>query len=592
MQINLIGGAYQHAAISTNNQRCLNAYPVVPGKDGRGVATLLPRAGKYELTTLINDPEVRGMLAVNNTVYVAAGDKLWKMTVDDVARTVSGVTSLGTINGFNDPVYMAANATQVIVVDGTTHGYIYSPRTYARITVGPIGGVALDTYTLTIQGTAVYTAAAVSTALTVAALIAQINTVTGTTGVTAASGGTGVITLTAADDTSIVVAESGTGFTAGTDGLTVTGQALSTGTATAFRTITDTDFLGGSSVVFLDGYFFLSVPGTNRFYASNLNDGLTYNGLDIATAEINQSPIVALAVKNRQLWIFKENYIEVWYDAANPTGMPLSPRVGSELSIGTIAPNSVVNIDNTLYWLDNRGFIVSAINSGTITNNTTGNTAQPVSTDALNTTFSLYDDISDAISTGFVERGHLMYQINFPTAGYSWVFDLTTGEWHERSLLDQALSTHQPDTTMFSVQVGLLTIVSGAETSGTIYISHIDYKDDDGIPIQAIRTTPHLSQDFKLFGIDSLTLKCLTGTANSSGDGSDPHIILRYSTDSGRSWSSDLTESLGLTGDYVTQVSWGRLGTAFEWLFEFTIVAPIDWAITDASIVPSELEQY
>ncbi|ARG97591.1 flagellin [Legionella micdadei] len=88
-------------------------------------------------------------------------------------------------------------------------------------TVGPIGGTAGDTYNLTINGVAVFTNTDVSTALSNTQLRDGINSVSSQTGVVATLNG-GDITLTASDGRNISVTESGTGFTAGTDGLTVT----------------------------------------------------------------------------------------------------------------------------------------------------------------------------------------------------------------------------------------------------------------------------------------------------------------------------------------------------------------------------------
>lgn len=87
--------------------------------------------------------------------------------------------------------------------------------------VGPIGGTAGDTYNLTINGVAIFTNTDVATALSNTQLRDGINSVSNQTGVIASLSG-GNMTLTAADGRNITVTESGTGFTAGTDGLTVT----------------------------------------------------------------------------------------------------------------------------------------------------------------------------------------------------------------------------------------------------------------------------------------------------------------------------------------------------------------------------------
>ncbi|CDZ78356.1 B-type flagellin [Legionella massiliensis] len=88
--------------------------------------------------------------------------------------------------------------------------------------VGAIGGTAGNTYNLTINGVSIFTNTDVSTALSNTQLRDGINSVSSQTGVVASLNG-GNMTLTAADGRNITVTESGTGFTAGTNGLSVTG---------------------------------------------------------------------------------------------------------------------------------------------------------------------------------------------------------------------------------------------------------------------------------------------------------------------------------------------------------------------------------
>lgn len=93
--------------------------------------------------------------------------------------------------------------------------------------VGAIGGTAGDTYSLSINGVAVFSSTDVATAMTNTTLLNGINAVSNQTGVIASLNGS-TMTLTAADGSNIAVTESGTGFTAGTDGLTVTGGPFAT----------------------------------------------------------------------------------------------------------------------------------------------------------------------------------------------------------------------------------------------------------------------------------------------------------------------------------------------------------------------------
>ena len=95
-------------------------------------------------------------------------------------------------------------------------------QTTGTQTVGTIGGTASDTYDLSINGVAIYSGQDVSTALTNSALRDAINAESDRTGVIASLDG-GDLTLSASDGRNITVTEAGTGFTGGTDGISVTG---------------------------------------------------------------------------------------------------------------------------------------------------------------------------------------------------------------------------------------------------------------------------------------------------------------------------------------------------------------------------------
>ena len=105
----------------------------------------------------------------------------------------------------------SAYAKAAAINDANITSLSATASTSGTQTVGIFGGTALDTYSLSINGTAIYSAADVATALTVEAVRDAINGASADTGVVASVSG-GDITLTAADGRDILVAESGTGF--------------------------------------------------------------------------------------------------------------------------------------------------------------------------------------------------------------------------------------------------------------------------------------------------------------------------------------------------------------------------------------------
>lgn len=485
MEFNLCGPSYQNPSIEINNQRCVNLFPTSPGQDGRGKINLLPTAG---LSLLINlgIGSIRSLQTVGDYVYAVCGTNIYQLTVNYLTKTATS-SLIGTMTSSQGTVAVASNPTQVMWVDGTTKGYIF----------------------------------------------------------TVASG--------------------------------------------VFEEITsvDADFTGGGKVVFIDSYFVVNDPGTGQFYFSAGNDGRTWDPLDVATAESGTDNIVALGVVKGELWLLGAETTEIWYNAANPTGSPFSARTGLEIQIGCGAADSVAKINDLLIWLDNRGFIVQSAVSPFIRSNNSGYDLNVISTDVLTAEFLSYSRRDDAIAMSFNDRGHLKYQITFPTAKKTWVYDYTTKLWHERTFYNSYAEEHEHHLAQFYTQFASLHLMAGTR-DGKIYLSSDDYYTDDGAPIYRIRTTPifYDNQGFRLVGIDKVEIRF--GILNSTVI--DPHVILRYSNDGGHSWSHHLIRSLGAVGEYAKVVDWNRLGTAREWIFEVTIVENMPFSIIDGIILNSELE--
>ena len=140
----------------------------------------------------------------------------------------------------------SAYAKAAALNDAALPGFSATASTSGSVTVGAIGGSATDTYTLTINNVSIFSGANVATALTNVQLRDAINQNTQDTGVIASLNG-GVMTLEAADGRNITVAESGTGYTAGTSGLMVTAGDFDTvrrGSITL--SATDTIAIGGT----------------------------------------------------------------------------------------------------------------------------------------------------------------------------------------------------------------------------------------------------------------------------------------------------------------------------------------------------------
>jgi hypothetical protein len=65
--------------------------------------------------------------------------------------------------------------------------------------------------------------------------------------------------------------------------------------------------------------------------------------------------------------------------------------------------------------------------------------------------------------------------------------------------------------------------------------------------------------------------------------------MLRWSDTRGRTWGQPLAQSLGATGQYLTQAQWNRLGRARDRVFEVYGVIPGRLAINGAYLDPAPI---
>ena len=164
-----------------------------------------------------------GGIATEQGVEVAAA------AATDITIAIGGDAAQSISSSANFAVtgdtYRGANsafAKAAAINDAGISGLSATAVTTGTQTMGTIGGSATDTYSLSVNGTAIYSATDAAAGISITAVRDAINGQSANTGVTASVNG-GDITLTAADGRDIAITESGTGFVAGTNGISVTG---------------------------------------------------------------------------------------------------------------------------------------------------------------------------------------------------------------------------------------------------------------------------------------------------------------------------------------------------------------------------------
>ena len=364
----------------------------------------------------------------------------------------------------------------------------------------------------------------------------------------------------------------------GTEVMTVDGDSgyIYTLATDTFAEITDTGFPTPGTVAFLDGYFIINRVDTGRFYLSALNDGTSWDALDFATAEGAPDNLVAVKVSNRRVWLYGENTIEIWRNTG-ASAFPIERIEGSFIETGLRSKGSAAKGDNDLFWLGNNEY------GDDVVFRAFSHEAKIISTRSLEWQISQYATTSDAVGFCYRQEGHMFYELTFPSAKKTWVFDAATNLWHERMSrydIDEVLSDGRHRITCHAFFNG--DHIVGDFSNGKLYKLKTDVFEDDGVAIKRTRRSPFIHEAQRRIFFGEVQVMFEPGVGLTVGQGSDPVASLRYSNDGGNTWSRRRDRSIGKKGEYKNRAKWNRCGSGRNRVFELEISDPVNAIVIDA----------
>jgi hypothetical protein len=209
-----------------------------------------------------------------------------------------------------------------------------------------------------------------------------------------------------------------------------------------------------------------------------------------------------------------------------------------------------------------------------------------ISTPDLDYIMAKMPTVSDAIAISYVVNGHPMYQITFPTADRSFMYDTATGLWSEM----QTGTTTKYSTrhiAQYSTYFAGLTVVSEAN-SGNVDRFDTSVYTDNGQTIPREVITRHASNEFNTFTISEVYLDIEAGVGLTTGQGSTPTLLLDVSKDNGRTYSTPRQLQLGPLGNYRQRLIARRFGSSRDFVFRVRMSDPVQFTITDGAITVQE----
>lgn len=433
-------------------------------------------------------------------------------------------------------------------VPGTkTQGILYNrpgKTLFGEVGTGPIRGIeTMKGVPFVVSGLEVYTIASDGTGT-------LIGTITGTDTVNMSNNGTQVAIVT------------------GTDGYIATTSAVAL--------ITDANFPDVSSVTFQDGFFLWTIANTSQFQLSPLNDGTgPYDPLDVATAEVSPDNLVAAFADHDDLFLMGDDTIEPWFNSGN-VDTPFVPQGGTVMEVGLTARDTVVKLDNSIFWLGNGGE-----RGGLTVWKAAGYTPVRISTHALEKKWEDVGDVTLSHAFSFRLEGHDFYVLTVIGSG-TYVYDASTNFWCEWEETDD-------DFNVIGFTDSFFKKIVGSAEDGKLYSLSVDVFADDGEIIIREATSPPLATPNNFRARHNFVrIDIETGVGLTTGQGSDPIISICWSNEDGVKFGTWHDMSVGKIGETKLRAYIRRLGIARSRIYKIRISDPVKTAILGAYVDMTE----
>ena len=381
--------------------------------------------------------------------------------------------------------------------------------------------------------------------------------------------GTSLYSVSGGGASSIIGTIPGTGKVAmsdnGTTLVIVTNPDAYQSDGSTVSKITDsvfTGFGGASDVDFIDGYLVFTAPNSRTTFVSGLN-ALTFDALDFTTIDGSTDNLVGVVVDHREIIYLKEKTTEIWYNAGNPTGFPMSRSPNGFIEIGCVSRHTVAKLGGVVYWLANDNTVRQL----------SGSSPTVVSNIGI---AKFIESAKDAHGFSYTFEDKHYYVLSLP--GVTLEYDVVAQEWHNRE-------TYQKDVWQtLDILEGFDSKIAINAVTGDVGLLNSSTKTEWGGVQRVSWTYQEVNGQGKRLLHDRFEINMGTGAGISEGQGSDPVLELEISDDGGRQFYSFETREMGKLGQYRQRVFWTRLGSSYNRVYRCSLTDPVDVIAFDTNL--------
>ncbi|MDD5211911.1 MAG: hypothetical protein PHV62_05810 [Sulfuricurvum sp.] len=576
-----IVGSYDNQRVSTiNAERTVNMFEYMDA-DGKRPKVMLSTAGLVN-ANLNFGAELGGARATfvfNNAIYQVYGGSVFRTTGSTGLLSTTLIGNLTTTEGF---VGIDANQYQVIFVDGE-EGFIWDTHanTFTKITdtgfpANPIDVCFLDGFFLVANG---------GTDTFQLCLINQGMVWSAGTATFTADAATDIITLSGSNANFAT----GVPITVSTSG-TLPNPLIA---ATTYYVIRIGLGVANPGTIKLATTYENAIAGIAINLTTNgvaTNTILVSGQLQLGSITSHPGTIVACRTLHRRIFLFSQNYTEVWENAGLGTNLPFRRNNSLLMEVGTPALGSVsVGFDRMFFLAQDKDGLAGVME-------VKGTESILVSNRALDFQLAQYaadpdTGVADCRGILVKENGIIFYRMNFTLANHTFVLNVTmstqdTPKWHEEEVLNG--DRHPAQTHAYFDGVNYY----GDYNAPKFYIVDSQEPTNDGETIRRMRIGKQMSPEgYNRLRIDRFQIDVLQGAKEidefitaillsedtdpiltESGldllldqdiafSGVQPTVFLTISKDGGQTYGNYLHATMGKIGERTHRTVWRKIGT-------------------------------
>lgn len=350
---------------------------------------------------------------------------------------------------------------------------------------------------------------------------------------------------------------------------------------TSFAQITDVDFPGQSGrpnglpthIIYIDGFYVVNDADTDDFLISALEDPTDWNPLDFEAAAVAPDNSLALANTESLLWIVGDETAQAYYNSGN-ADFPYEIVLNATQEVGILAPQSIAESDDGIF------FLATTPEGGRFVYQIQGTAGRIITEDEQEAFLTLVTDPTDAYGFIYKQAGKSFYVLQLsahtgrdPRTSSTLIYNIKAGQWETRELQD-GTAWRAGGHGVFDGD----NIVGSRIAARALRLDLTEYE-DSGEELIRVRRTQVFHVNNYLIDFWALIVDIEPGVGNPTPPGDNPMLQMRYSDDSGQTWSSFLQGEVGKIGDTKQRVVYRNLGQGRNRIFEFKFSDPVPFTI-------------